>query len=600
MIAGSNSTRAHTVTLTATLSRDAEMPLIITAPTAGRVAEIFVRVGARVDRDEAILRLTDPEALSEHAGEFITAPLAGLVLDLLPAGTAVEPKTTLFRMLSNATVEVVLHTHHGPIARDSIVGCTIRCGATPWSATVSRLDKRPDGSRLHLSVLDPDGRLPLGGSVEVELSIAPTAAMREAVFAARRAAWPYSLPPRGRPQLIHLGLADPPPQPQPSASRAETPYDPTRLFAPRRPEREPAPFKPAISIRQPSAPSHRYTLALSPDAWQTLRPAISPARRGRVSDHVDVVARLEHSLANPQPFAITAPVAGIARPITKLCPGEMITPGQALFALTVRAEMLSAQHAYLQALDTNDDCETQRHRERLSFLGLDTAHRNTLRRRRKPFVEIALVAPLAGLVAESSLTNEKVVEAGTTLLALTPANTTFAVIDIDATAFAQLPPQVGVRWVGTAAPHFSTDLPLLEVQHFVCPDGRGRVRLRLPLPAALAANSPVNPLLRLDDPATRRDAVLVPADCIVSLAASSEVLLHTGPGHLRAISVACGLSADGFVEILDGVQVDEPLVRDVALLQNEDRRLRALLAGFWNPAPPARPYLPRQAGNPLL
>lgn len=602
MTTGTDLTRPHTVTLAATLSRDAEAPLTVTAPTTGLITEVFTRSGARVDRGEAVLRLIDSEAqrtASEHTGRLLAAPSAGLILDCLPAGTAVEPGTALYRMLSNAVADVVLHAHHGPIDRDSIVECTIRCGPSSWPATIRRLEEHVDGSRLRLAIIDPDGRLPLGDPVKVELSIVPTAVMREAVFAARRAAWPYSLPPRGRTERIHLGLADPPGQ-QPAAARAESNYDPTRLFAPRRPDRAAAPFNPPVSIRQSSAPSHRSTLALSQDAWRTLRPATYPAQRGRVSDHVDVIARLERSLANPQPFAITAPVAGVPKAELQLCPGDPITPGQPLFVLTVGGDVLAAQNAYLRALHAGDDAEAKRCREHLCCLGFGIAHCNTLQRRGEPIEEISVVAPLAGLVAESSLTGEKVVEAGTTLLALTPANTTFALIDIDATVFARLPPRVGVRWVGTSAPHLGTDLPLLEIQHFVCPHGPDRVRLRLPLPVALAANAPVTPLLRLDDPATRRDAVLVPSDCIVSLAASSEVLLHTGPGHLRAISVACGLRADGFVEILDGVQVGEPLVRDVALLQSADKQLRALLAGFWNPSPRLRPDVPRQAGNPLL
>jgi len=530
----------------------------------------------------------------------LAAPSAGLILDLLPAGTAVEPGIALFRMLSNAVADVVVHAHHGPIDRDSIVECTIRCEDTPWPATVRRFEEHVDGSRLRLAIMDPEGRLPLGDPVKVELSIAPTAVMREAEFAARRAAWRYSIPPRGRPQRIYLGLADPPPRQQPSVARDGSTYDPTRLFAPRRPGRELAPFNPPGSIRQSSAPPHRSTLALTPDAWRTLRPATYPAQRGRVSDHVDVIARLEHSLANPQPFAIMAPVAGVPKAITKLCPGEPLAPGQPLFALTVAADVLAAQHAYLRALHAGDDAEAKRCRERLCCLGFDIAHCNTLQRRDEPIEEIRVVAPLAGLVAESSTTGEKVVEAGTTLLALTPANTTFALTDIDATMFARLPPQVGVRWAGTSAPHPAINLPLLEVQHFVCPHGRDRVRLRLPLPAGLAGKAPVTPLLRLDDPATRRDAVLVPADCIVSVSASSEVLLQTGPGHLRAISVACGLRADGFVEITDGVAVGDAVVRDLTLLQGEDKRLRALLAGFWQPSQKPRASASERPSNPLL
>lgn len=601
MSAACDVTRPHTRSLTATLGRDSEVPLTVPAPIAGRVAAVFPRAGARVDRDEPVLRLADPAGV--QAGTLVTAPAAGLVVELAPTGSTVAPGTPLFRLLANAVVDVILHADHGPIDRDSIADCTVRCGVTTLEATVRRIETQPGGVRVCLAVADPDGRLPLGASVAVELSITPTEAMVEAALAARRAAYArcYTLPPRGI-ALKQLNPVATKSQP-PSAAKtgAAGPYDPTRLFAPRRPKREPAPFRP-IAVGPLSAAPQRPTLALSPDAWRGLRPATYVAARGRVSDHVDVGVRVEHSLANPQALAVTAPVAGVCRPAPGLCAGEPVTPGQPLFILDLTADVLSAQRVCLQAHEAGDDNAVARCCALLADLGLDAAHRHTLRRRREPFSQVAVVAPLAGMIAEVGLPAGGAVSAGTTLLTLTPANTTFAVFELDAAAFARLPPRVGARWVGTSTAHPAVELPLLE-QAFVNRDGRDCFRLRLPLTAAHAASvrgTPVTPLLRLDDPATRRDAVVVPVDCVVSVAASTEVLLHTGAGHLRAASVACGLRADGFVEILDGVQVGEPLVRDVALLQSEEKQLRALLAGFWNPSPRFRPDIPRQGGNPLL
>lgn len=593
----------YTLSLSATASLDSEVPLIVRAPRTGRVAEVFVRAGARVDRGQPVLRLA--HSAGDPPGVFVAAPEAGLVLDGADIGSAVAPETPLFRMLANAVVDVDLHAHHGLLDADSITECVVRHAETSWEATVRHADTRSGRGRVRLAVADPDGRLPPGTAVTVTLAITPTVAMVEAVYATRRAAYAqrHRLPPRGAARR-ELGLVPSASQPPRTATiRTITAYDPAQTFAPRRPVREPAPFQPSALLKPLPHTAQRPTLTLSSDAWRALQPASCVAKVASVSDHVDAVVRLEHCLANPQAFTITAPITGTPCPVSGLCTGEPITPGQPLFTLSLDADLMGAQCAYLDAVAKGDIDAAARGDDHLAALGFDIVHRRTLQRQGIPFERIDVVAPLAGTVLAVDSPGGEAVAAGATLLTLMPANTTIAVIDLDAAAFARLPPLVGARWVGLAPAHSNISLPVLEAQPFVSCDGLERVRLRLPLTAALAASvrgTPLTPLLRLDGPANRRDAVVVPIDCMVRIAASSEVLLHVGPGQLRAVSIARGLVADGLVEVVDGVQVGATLVRDAAFLRDEDQRLRALLAGFWDPAPRRSAPRHERTGNPLL
>jgi pyruvate/2-oxoglutarate dehydrogenase complex dihydrolipoamide acyltransferase (E2) component len=165
----------YTLSLAATASLDSEVPLIVRAPRTGRVAEVFVRAGSHVDRGEPVLRLA--HSAGDPPGVFVAAPAAGLVLDVADIGSAVAPGLTLFQMLANAVVNVVLPGHHGPIERDSIAGCVVRYEGTPWQATLRRFEPEANQVRLQLIVDDPDGRLPLGAPVTAELAVMPTAAM---------------------------------------------------------------------------------------------------------------------------------------------------------------------------------------------------------------------------------------------------------------------------------------------------------------------------------------------------------------------------------------------------------------------------------------
>jgi biotin carboxyl carrier protein len=592
-----------TVSLSSAVSLDGETPLNIPATAAGSIAKAFVRSGARVERNEPVLRLA--VATDKPDDVLVTAPAAGLILDCAAVGSLVAHGATLFRMLATVVVNVVLPYHHGPIERDSIADCVVRYEGTPWQATLRRFEPEANGVRLQLIVDDPDGRLPLSASVTAELAIMPTAAMVEAVYATRQVAYAecYRLPPRGVARR-RLGLAPAALRPpRATTTRAIAACDPAQTFAPRRPRRELAPFQPSTLLKPLPHTAQRPTLTLSSDAWRALHPASCVAELASVSDHVDAVVRLEHCLANPQAFAITAPMTGTPCAVTRLCAGEPITPGQLLFTLGLDTDALAAQCAYLDAV-AKDDIDAVAHGDdHLAALGFDLVHRRTLQRLGIPFERIDVAAPLAGTVLTVASLGGEAVAAGATLLTLMPANTTFALIDLATAAFARLPPLVGARWVTATSKRSSIALPILEAQPFVNCDGREGVRLRLPLTADLAAkgrDAPCTPLLRLDDPATRRKSVVVPADCIVRVAASSEVLMHVGPGQLQTISIACGLAADGLVEIVDGIPVGATLVRDATFLHDEDRQLRALLAGFWDPAPQRSAPRHERIGNSLL
>ncbi|GJD97695.1 efflux RND transporter periplasmic adaptor subunit [Methylobacterium iners] len=602
MSPGCDATRPHTLTITGTPGLDADAPVVAHASGPGRVVEVFRRTGARVDRNEPILRAMDPETSDDGPGRFVTTPVAGLLLSAPTVGTCFAADTALFQVLGHAVVTLQLHPYHGPIDRESITRCTVRSGAGTWSATLRRFEERPEGPRLQLAVSDPDGRLPLGASVTVEVAVEPTPAMAEAVFAARRAARPYKLPPRGL-ERVYLGLATPTaPRTVATAPQGRRrPYDPARAFERPRPPRDPAPFALMGDVSRHAAKAHRSALGLSPDAWRRLKIGVFAARSDRISDHVNAIARIERITAGAQAHQLTAAVAGTLSYAPGLAPGDVVAPGQRLATIQVTLEMLAAQEAYLAAL-TPRATEAEHLRDALGALGLDAVHLNTLRRRQMSFAKISLVAPLAGMV-EDLTAKPGEVAASTTLLTLTPANTAFAVLHLDPAEFERLSPQVGARWRNENMDrHPEAGLPLLEVQAVQREDGNERIRVRLPLPTSLAASVPAGlPCLQLDTPDTRRDAVLVPADCLVTLGRSQEVLLQIGAGQLRPTSVAVGLAADGYVEITDGVQAGDSLVRDLAALSREDQRIRALMAGFWDPSPRrARRPSTEQPFNPLL
>lgn len=91
--------------------------------------------------------------------------------------------------------------------------------------------------------------------------------------------------------------------------------------------------------------------------------------------------------------------------------------------------------------------------------------------------------------------------------------------------------------------------------------------------------------LLLTDESARRDMLCVPSDAIARIGQSSEVLIYSEVGKLTPAPVKCGATYGEHTEIISGLGPGHFVVRDLALLMDEQPTIRAIMAGFWDPRP---------------
>ena len=91
--------------------------------------------------------------------------------------------------------------------------------------------------------------------------------------------------------------------------------------------------------------------------------------------------------------------------------------------------------------------------------------------------------------------------------------------------------------------------------------------------------------LHLRDNSAARVGLAIPNDCVAQIEHSTEVLIHSEIGKLTPAAVECGAKYDGLVEITGGLSDGHFVVRDLAMLADEQPDIRAIMSGFWNPRP---------------
>ena len=77
-----------------------------------------------------------------------------------------------------------------------------------------------------------------------------------------------------------------------------------------------------------------------------------------------------------------------------------------------------------------------------------------------------------------------------------------------------------------------------------------------------------------------RNSLTLPSDCLIKQGESQEVLLHHGHGKLTPTAIQTSIINDT-VEVLHGLSNSAQVVRDLKQLCQRDRRIRALMTGFW-------------------
>lgn len=597
------------------------------APAAGRVVGLFFSSGAVVARGAAVLSIAG-EAYSSAQHDFIKAlrrdaratpadlahtrgaeeaaltglkfarsqidhiRATGLVIDPLPVLCPADallfstmPSKTSF--LAGASLFSYGKEHYVRCWMDAKHAEYLRPGKL---ATVSLLDGRHLGASF-----DRLGAHDQGGVREVRLRTETLLTTGQAVqvefnfdwyervtSTCTPSDWPYPNPPRGGDlrRLLELHArktgAPPPPIGRPAPPTVKPSTSPIVSPLGSRPQRPVARYNdPAL----PVAPvSTRHSLFIDPNEFARLRISTSKAILTPFIPHWRCMAQVMEDAPSEQPFHVLAPFAGTFIP-APLRRSDTVAAGQLVGTLRLTEPAITAQRAILG----DGGGSVREHAARtLRTMGFVNQDYDTIRLRQAPITEVQINATTSGVILEYA-EQERDVLAGQGVMQLLCINVHLVRAVLGADEFTQLPTVVKAelcRPSRTEALYSIDTMPVTERSR----TERG-VLFEAIFPADKEKLKPGHIMdLVLSDPTSSAVRLCVPRDCIMKIAESTEVLIHSRGGAFTPTAIKIGTTRGELVEVLGGLAEGSLVVRDLKPLSFESPQIRAIMGGFWDPS----------------
>ena len=277
--------------------------------------------------------------------------------------------------------------------------------------------------------------------------------------------------------------------------------------------------------------------------------------------------------------------------------GQPVRRGQVLFEIYSPQVVASAEE-YLLALDNRDilgasvypeirqaaERLVRSARERLRLLDVPEGEIRRIERTRKVRRTVPLKAPFAGIVTRVGVREGQHVTPGTVLFEIADLSRVWVYVDV-----------------------FEQDLPWVrvgdeaELRLKALPGKVFRGRIAYIYPYAEQRTRTVRLRLEFDNPglvlkpdmyttvhilAGRRERVLaIPEEAVVRTGVREQVFVARGKGKFIPRPVRLGLSADGWVEVLEGLQPGERVVTSAQFLIDSESKIREAAAKMMEPKP---------------
>lgn len=253
--------------------------------------------------------------------------------------------------------------------------------------------------------------------------------------------------------------------------------------------------------------------------------------------------------------------------------GERVKKGDVLLELYSR-ELVNAQEEYVQALRGSNDYLERASRERLEALGMSSAQIKQVKRNKRAYQKVRILASQDGVIDSLNVREGMYVKPDTELLTLADLSSIWLLVDIferqaDWVAAGQ-PAEVslgylpGRLWEGEVEFVYPTIDPMTRTL---------QARLRFDnLDEALKPDMYADVRIY----AGPKDAVLsIPREALIKTGDSARVIVALGEGKFRAQEVNAGIESGDFVEVISGLEEGERVVTSGQFLIDSEASLRA-------------------------
>jgi len=253
--------------------------------------------------------------------------------------------------------------------------------------------------------------------------------------------------------------------------------------------------------------------------------------------------------------------------------GERVKKGDVLLELYSR-ELVNAQEEYVQALRGSNDYLERASRERLEALGMSSAQIKQVKRNKRAYQKVRILASQDGVVDSLNVREGMYVKPDTELLTLADLSSIWLLVDIferqaDWVAAGQ-PAEVslgylpGRLWEGEVEFVYPTIDPMTRTL---------QARLRFDnLDEALKPDMYADVRIY----ASPKDAVLsIPREALIKTGNSERVIVALGEGKFRPQEVNAGIESGDFVEVISGLEEGDQVVTSGQFLIDSEASLRA-------------------------
>lgn len=290
--------------------------------------------------------------------------------------------------------------------------------------------------------------------------------------------------------------------------------------------------------------------------------------------------------------SVSARVAGYVEKLHASVSGQSVREGESLLEL-YSPDLVSAQEELLQALRYNNDLLQQSARRRLLNWGVSASFMDDLEKTRRTERQVPLVSPISGVLVRKNVVEGQNVQPGTELFQIADLSHVW----ITARVYQQDLAQVRA---GSKAMLTFRNLPgknFSGVVSFISPEmdpatRTAEIRITLPNTSSMDLRPEMFAEVLLRMKADK--AIAIPEQSLIHSGTRNIAVIALGEGRFQPRVVTTGRTANGYVEILEGLDVGDSLVVSAQFLIDSESNLRAAIEQMRVGATHASP---EQGGN---
>jgi len=253
--------------------------------------------------------------------------------------------------------------------------------------------------------------------------------------------------------------------------------------------------------------------------------------------------------------------------------GERVKKGDVLFELYSR-DLVNAQEEYVQALRGSNDYLKRASRERLEALGMSTQQIDEVKKKRRAFRQVRVLASQDGIVHNLNVREGMFVKPSMEVMTLADLSTVWLLVDVF---------ERQSNWVSVGQP--------AEVRLGYLPGREWEGNVEFVYPTIDPKTRTLQARLSFDNPdetlkpnmyanvriyaGPKRDVLSIPREALIKSSDSQRVILSLGEGRFRAAPVRAGMESGEWVEIIDGLNEGDKVVTSAQFLIDSEASLKA-------------------------